>query len=142
MGASHSPSLRPRSYFRVLSVTAGKAGGSRLTGGHCLDPVARGPRAVPGSWACDGTGRTGTSCTIKRPTCPSQAQGASSCCCAHLATENGVSSHRHLTNACETHTHTGEWRVCPRLTPALRAGSHQHSWQHTVPTTLGAAWTR
>ena len=49
IGSIALPITHTRSYFRVLSVTAGKAGGSRLTGGHCLDPVARGPRAVPGS---------------------------------------------------------------------------------------------
>ena len=49
MGSMTLPITHTRSYFRVLSATVGKAGGSRLTGGHCLDPAARGPQAMRGS---------------------------------------------------------------------------------------------
>lgn len=138
------PITHTRNYFRVRSATAGKADGSRLTSGHCLDPEARGPLAVPGSWACDGAGRAGTPCTIKLPTCPSQAQDASSCCCAHAATENGVfpkGAYQMLVKHTHTHTYTSEWLMCTRLTPALLAGSRQHFQQHIIPTTLGGALT-
>lgn len=74
-----------------LIVAERKAGSSRLTGEHCLDPAATEAHRL--SWAPGpATGAAGLGHGVRpdTPTRLSRAHDSCSCGCAVLATENGA----------------------------------------------------